>query len=102
MDRPPSALGARPRGPIARAGLLLGAVAGAIALVIGIGSRNVGLAVTSACAPSTSPLGYTVNVCVTVQDGNLTGLVPVTATVTRGPNAKNIQRVIFLIDATAG
>src|SRR5437867_265904 len=102
MDRPQSALRARPRRPIARAGMLLGAMAGALALVIGIGSRNVGLAATPACKDSTSPLlGYKVTVCITVPDGTLTGLVPVTATVKEtGP--RQIQRGIFLIDASLG
>src|SRR4051794_39259675 len=102
MDRPPSALGARARRPIARAGMLLAAAAGAVALVIGIGARNVGLAATSQCKDSTSPLlGYTVTVCVTVPDGTLTGSVPVSATVKEtGP--RQIQRGIFLIDAAAG
>jgi len=103
MDGPLTALRGRPRRPLARAGMLLAAAAGALALVIGIGSRSTGLAAAPACTDSTSPtLGYVVHVCVTVPGTTLTGTVPVSATVTKGPGARSIQRVIFVIDASVG
>ncbi|MDX6647819.1 MAG: hypothetical protein QOK40_3546, partial [Miltoncostaeaceae bacterium] len=84
----------------ARGAALTAAAVAAAALVIGIGGRSVSLAATSVCQTSTSPLfGYSVTVCVTVPDGNLSGVVPVSATVeVTGSNKRQIQRGIFVMD----
>ena len=103
MDRGPNAPGARARKPLVRAGMLLAAAAGALALVLGTGSRTTGLAATSHCETRTSPtLGYQIDVCITVPSATLSGTVPVTATVTKHSGARSVQRLIFVIDATWG